>query len=175
MQINITLSKKEKRHYFLYLIGMLFFTVLVISLITLGRIGSPFSEADYHSEMVLQEKIKFDKAQNSVQKVIDSTFTKLDKMDPEKSTITEENQIEREIGDINSSFVITDAKDPRQKAYTQVAKFYRMYFEDKKSIIAVKNNTELLQKEYEDCSVGYKDKQQAIRQRENAIIMRQRK
>ena len=56
MQVNITLSNKEKRHYFLYLLGMMLITILIVSVITLRKFHSPFSDADLHTVLILQEK-----------------------------------------------------------------------------------------------------------------------
>ena len=127
MQVNITLSNKEKRHYFPYLLGMMLITILIFSVIILRKFHSPFSDADLHSVLVLQEKSKFDEAQKSMQKTIDSTIVKLDKMDPSQSDHMESNDIDVLIGDIDHAFKIHEVKEPRQKWYSRLAIFYKVY------------------------------------------------
>ena len=164
MQINITLSKKEKRHYFLYLLGMLVFAVLILSFIVLSKTTNPFSDADMHSVMILQDKTKFNIAQTSVYKKMDSTFVKIDKMDPEKSTPVQLNEIEIGISDINRTFEGSTSTDPRIGSYPQIAKFYQMYYQDKKSIVTLKDNIEQFDKQLQDCMIRFKDKKQQIMQ-----------
>lgn len=165
MITNITLSKKEKKHYFLYLLGMLLLAVLILSLTVLNRTVNPFSDADMHSVMILQEKSRFDEAQKAVQKQMDSVFADLNKFDPEKSTPVEENNIEVGISNINNAFKMSGAKDPRKESYQQIAKFYKMYFEDKKNTVIISKNVENFKKQYEDCTVGYKARQEQMMQR----------
>ena len=171
MQVNITLSNKEKRHYFLYLLGMMIITILIFSVIALRKFHSPFSDADLHSVLVLQEKSKFDEAQKSMQKTIDSTFVKLDKMDPEKSDPMEDNDIDIGIGDIGNAFKITAVTDPRQKGYARIANFYKMYQLDKKDMHNTKENVDLFKQQYDNCLINVKEKAQQMNQRDNALIM----
>ncbi len=172
MQVNITLSKKEKRHYFLYLLGMLLFAVLIISFIALRHFRSPFSDADMHSVLVLQEKTQFDEAQKSVEKLMDSTFKRINKLDVEKSSPLQENEAQMGITDVNNAFKLTKLTDPRTKAYSQISRFYKMYYDDKREADLVQKNTKIFVKQFEDCSVGYRDRQQQMQQRENAMLMR---
>ena len=165
MQISITLSKKEKRHYFLYLMGMLFLAVLILSFIVLNKAGNPFSDADMHSVMILQDKTKFNDAQKSIQKKMDSTFVKIDKMDPEKSTPVENNEIEIGISEINRTFEGATTTDPRKASYPQISEFYEMYYQDKKSILTVKDNIQQFDRQLQDCMIRFKDKNQQIMQR----------
>ncbi|SFI49717.1 type VI secretion system TssO [Halpernia frigidisoli] len=171
MQVNITLSNKEKRHYFLYLLGMMLITILILSVITLRKFSSPFSDADLHSVLVLQEKSKFDEAQKSMQKTIDSTFVKLDKLDPEKYDPIKENDIDIGISDIGNAFKITSVTDPRQKGYAKIANFYKMYQLDKQDMHNTAENVVLFKQQYDNCLINVKEKSQQMYQRENAMIM----
>ena len=171
MQVNITLSTKEKRHYFLYLLGMLLLTVVVISIITLRKYKSPFSDADLHTVAILQEKSKFDEAQKSMQKTIDSTFTKIDRLDPEKSDPMLDNDIDNGIGEIGTAFKITAMTDVRQKGYARIANFFNMYKLDKKDMHLTQGNIDLFKKQYDDCLINVQQKTQQMNQRDNALIM----
>ncbi|SNV34732.1 Uncharacterised protein [Chryseobacterium taklimakanense] len=165
MQVSITLSNKEKRHYFIYLLGMLLLAVSVISYIVLSKAGNPFSEADMHSVMILQDKTKFNEAAKSVHKQMDSTFVKINKMDPEKATPVEKNNIEVGITNINRTFEGTTSTDPRKSSYQQIAKFYEMYYQDKKSIVTTKENLQQFDKQLQDCMIRFNDKKQQMNQR----------
>lgn len=165
MQFNITLSQKEKKHYFLYLLGMLICTVLITSFIVLNKSENPFSETDMHSVMILQEKSKFNEAQKTIQKQMDSTFANIEKANPETITPMEENDIKVGIININNAFKMSGSSDPRKESYSQIAKFYEMFFQDKKNTLTLRKNIENFTKQYEDCTVGYRDKQQQIMRR----------
>lgn len=171
MQVNITLSNKEKRHYFLYLLGMMLITVILLSVITLRRFASPFTDADLHTVLVLQEKSKFDEAQKSMQNTIDSTFTKVNKMDPEKSDPMLDNDIDVGISEIGNAFKITTVTDQRQKGYARIANFYKMYELDKKDMHNTQENVTLFKQQYDNCLINVKEKAQQMNQRDNALLM----
>lgn len=171
MQVNITLSNKEKRHYFLYLLGMMLITIFILSIITLRKFHSPFSDADLHTVLELQEKSKIDEAQKSMQKTIDSTFAKLDKMDPEKSDPMQQNDIDIGISEIGNAFKLTTVTDPRQKGYARIANFYKMYQLDKQDMHNTQENITLFKQQYDNCLTNVKDKAQQMNQRDNALIM----
>lgn len=171
MQVNITLSKKEKRHYFLYLLGMMLITVIILSIILLRKFQSPFSDADMHIVLILQEKSKFDEAQKSMQKTIDSTFTKVNKLDPEKSDPMLENDIDIGITDIGNAFKNTRLTDPRQKGYTRIANFYKMYQLDKQDMHNTQENITLFKQQYDNCLTNVKEKTQQMNQKDNALLM----
>ncbi len=167
MQINIALSKKEKRHYFLYLLGLLVVTTLVISAITLRKFKSPFSESDLHTVSVLEEKSKFDEIQKSMQKKMDTTFMQIDKLDPAKFGVMEENNISVGISDVENAFKITTVTDPRQKGYPRVANFYKMYHMDKKNYQTTQENIDLFKLKYDNCLTNVKEKQQMMNYKGN--------
>lgn len=171
MQVNITLSNKEKRHYFLYLLGMVLLTTIIISIITLRKSSSPFSDADMHSVLVLQKKSKFDAAQKSMQKTIDSTFSKLEKLDPEKTDPIQKNDIEIGITDIGNAFKMTAVTDSRQNGYARISKFYKMYQLDKEDMHNTEENIKLFKQQYDDCLINVKEKAQQMNQRDNALLM----
>ncbi|MFC6269742.1 type VI secretion system TssO [Frigoriflavimonas asaccharolytica] len=167
MQINIALSKKEKRHYFLYLLGLLMITILVISAITLRKYKSPFSGSDLYTVLVLEEKAKFDEAQKSMQKRLDTTFTQIDKLDPQKFGVMEDNNISVGISDIENAFKITTVKDPRSKGYPRIANFYKMYQIDKKNLQTTQENIDLFKIKHANCLSNVKEKSQMMNMQGN--------
>ena len=166
MQVNITLSNKEKRHYFLYLLGMMLITILIVSVLTLRKFPSPFGDADLHSVLVLEEKSKFDEAQKSIQKNIDSTFALIEKFDPEKNDPMKENAIDIGISDIGNAFKITAVTDKRQNGYTRIANFYKMYELDKKNMHISTENVDLFKKQYDNCLINVKERAQQRNQQQ---------
>lgn len=172
MQVNITLSNKEKRYYFLYLLGLLFFGVLLLSAIALYRAESPFNNSDILAIQTLQEKAKFDERQKIAQPVIDSTFVKIEKVSVEDQNPLLENEIRYSINDIANIFETVNISDPRKESYKQIAQFYKMYVEDK-NIAGKKNeNIKIFTKQFEDCSIGFKERKNQKLQRDNALLMK---
>ncbi|WP_337059181.1 type VI secretion system TssO, partial [Elizabethkingia meningoseptica] len=60
MQLQVTLSKKEKRYYFIYLLGMLLLAIIFLCIIFLSKLESPFVHSDALAIKTLQEKSFFD-------------------------------------------------------------------------------------------------------------------
>ncbi|RZJ40807.1 MAG: hypothetical protein EOO19_15155 [Chryseobacterium sp.] len=172
MQVNITLSKKEKRYYFLYLLGLLFFAVLLLSVVILYRSESPFNNSDILAIQTLQEKVKFDDRQKIALPVIDSTFNKIEKISVDDHNPLLENEIRYSINDIANIFETVNITDPRKQSYAQIAQFYKMYMEDK-DIAGKKNeNIRIFTKQFEDCSIGFKERKNQKLQRDNALLMK---
>ncbi|KQR94369.1 hypothetical protein ASG01_00325 [Chryseobacterium sp. Leaf180] len=172
MQVNITLSKKEKRYYFLYLLGLLFFAVLLISAVVLYRSESPFNNSDILAIQALQEKAKFDERQKVAQPVIDSTFHRIDKVSVDNNNPLEENEIRYSINDIANIFETVNINDPRKGSYAQIAQFYKMYMEDKYVAGKKNENIKIFTKQFEDCSIGFKERKNQKLQRDNAMLMK---
>ena len=165
MKVNITLSNKEKRHYFFYLLGMMLLTIIFISVITLREFHSPFSDEYKLTDISkLKEKSKFDEANRSMLKVIDSTFTKLDKIDPEKSDHLQNINIDLGISEIGTAFKNTSFSDPRINGYSRIANFYVMYKEDKQVMKNTQENLDLFTKQRDDCLINVKEKKQQMNQ-----------
>lgn len=171
MQLQITLSKKEKRYYFIYLLAMLFLGVLFLGIIFLHKIESPFSTSDAIAIKTLKQKGIFDDRQKSVQPLVDSTFIKMKRLSSEKPQPVEENELKYEIGDIKDAFSDVIITDSRKNNYPLIAKYYKMYFDDKKIIVKKNDNLKTFTKQFEECTIGIKELQQQINLRKNAQIM----
>lgn len=172
MQAKIILSKKEKKYYFLYLLGLLFFAVLLLSMIMLHRYESPFNNSDILAIQTLENKAKFDERQKMAQPIIDSTFSRIEKLSVENPNPLLENEIRYSINDIANIFETVNIIDPRKQSYHQIAQFYKMYVEDK-NIAGKKNeNIKIFTKQFDDCSIGYKERINQKLQRDNALLMK---
>jgi hypothetical protein len=172
MQVNITLSNKEKRYYFLYLLGLLFFAVILLSVIILYRTESPFNNSDMLAIQTLEEKAKFDERQKMAQPVLDSTFANIEEVSVEEQNPLKENEIRYSINDIANIFETVNITDPRKQSYTQIAQFYKMYMEDKNVAGKKNENIKIFTKQFEDCSIGFKERKNQKLQRDNALLMK---
>lgn len=171
MQLKITLSKKEKRYYFVYLILMLLLGVLLLSIIFLNKYASPFSGSDSIAIKTLEQKSLFDQRQKAVQPVVDSTFIRLRKLSGEQAQPVEENELRYEINDISEAFSDLTITDSRKDNYPLIARFYKMYYDDKKIIVIKNDNLKRFTKQFEECTIGMKEMQQQINLRKNAQII----
>ena len=172
MQVNITLSNKEKRYYFLYLLGLLFFAVILLSVIILYRTESPFNNSDILAIQTLEEKAKFDERQKMAQPVLDSTFANIEEVSVEEQNPLKENEIRYSINDIANIFETVNITDPRKQSYAQIAQFYKMDMEDKNVAGKKNENIKIFTKQFEDCSIGFKERKNQKLQRDNALLMK---
>lgn len=167
MQVQITLSKKEKRHYFSYLLAMLFFVSILLTVVFIKNFESPFTNRDFITIQTLNEKNKFDEQQNLAQPILDSTFVKIDKLKLDNRNSLKGYELENSISDIANYFELSSSKDQRKDSYLLVAKYYKMYLDDKKFEAIRKDNVGIYKKQFEECSIGYQTKQQQIIQLSN--------
>jgi hypothetical protein len=164
MQVQVTLSKKEKRYYFSYLLAMLFFVSILLTLVFVNNFDSPFTNRDFMTIQTLNEKSKFDEQQNLAQPVLDSTFVKIDKLKLENKNSMKGYELENSISDIANFFENSTSKDQRKDSYLLVAKYYKMYLDDKKFEANRKENISIYKKQFEECTIGYQKMQQQILQ-----------
>lgn len=173
MQGQITLSKKERHYQFLYLILMLFAALIFMGIIFLRGFQSPFSDNDIVSVQMLEEKNKFDLKQKQSFKIMDSTFSMINKLTDEAPQPFVENNIMYGINDVAGYYQNGDnINDIRKEAYPQIAKFYKMYFNDKKIISSKTENIKNFEKQFDECSIGFKEKRSQLFQRETALQSR---
>lgn len=172
MQGQITLSKKERHYQFFYLILMLVTAMFFLGIIFLKGFVSPFSDEDIRGIQNLEEKAEFEQHQKVVLPIMDSTYTMISKLTNEAPQPFVENNIQVGINDLNSYFNGYDVTDIRKDAYPQIAKFYKMYFEDKKVISTTSEDIKKFDKQVEDCRIGFKNKQNRLYERETALKAR---
>lgn len=168
----ISLSKRERRYQFFYLLGMLLVVLLVSGFVFLRKFQSPFTQTDVMDIQLLAQKNKFSEQQEIVEPLLKNTFTKISILKVEKPQPFVENDIKSSINDLANYFESNEVFDTRKNDYLQIAKFYRMYFEDKKIAAKKTENIKLFEQQFEECSIGFKDKEQQLAQKKNAIIAR---
>lgn len=172
MKIQVSLSNREKRYQFIYLFGMLLFTMFVLGIIVLKNFDSPFSSTDALETQMLAQKNKFSEEQSIVLPLLKSSYKKISILKQETPQPFAENDIKNSINDVANSFENTAIYDTRKEGYLQIAQFYKMYFEDKKIAAKKTENITMFEKQFEECSIGFKDKEQQLSQKHNAILSR---
>ena len=168
----ISLSKRERRYQFFYLLGMLLVVLLVSGFVFLRKFQSPFTQTDVMDIQLLAQKNKFSEQQKIVEPLLKNPFTKISILKVEKPQPFVENDIKSSINDLANYFQSNEVFDTRKNDYLQIAKFYRMYFEDKKIAAKKTENIKLFEQQFEECSIGFKEKEQQLAQKKNAIIAR---
>lgn len=152
---------------------MLFAALIFLGIIFLKGFESPFSDEDIVSVQSLEEKAKFDQKQKQSYKTLDSTFSMIHKLTDEGPQPFEESNIVYGINDVASFFQKGDnINDIRKEAYLQIAKFYKMYFDDKKVVSSKTENIKSFEKQAEECAIGFKEKKSQLFQRETALQSR---
>lgn len=172
MEAQSSLSKREKRYQFTYLLGMTLLALLVFIIIIGRKSDSPFSEADLLQIQMLEQKNKFAQQQNLVSPLLENSYRKISILKLETPQPFAENDIKNSINDVANSFERINIYDTRKDGYLQIAHFYKMYFEDKKIAAKKSENINLFQKQFEECSIGFKDKEQQLAQKKNAMLSR---
>ncbi|MBE4951003.1 type VI secretion system transmembrane protein TssO [Chryseobacterium culicis] len=172
MQGQITLSKKERHYQFFYLILMLVTAMLFLGVIFLKGFESPFSDEDVRGIQNLEQKAEFEQHQKVVLPIMDSTYAMITKLTNDGPQPFVENNIQLGVNDLNNYFNGTDVVDIRKDAYPQIAKFYKMYFDDKKVISTTSEDIKIFQKQVDECRIGFKDKQNKLYQREQDLKAR---
>ncbi|CAM2967849.1 hypothetical protein DRF59_10015 [Chryseobacterium flavum] len=172
MQGHITLSRKERHYQFFYLILMLVASMIFLGIIFLKGFESPFSDEDVRGIQNLEQKAEFDQHQKIVLPIMDSTYMMVTKLTDETPQPFVENNIRVGINDLANYFDDKNIADIRKDAYPQIAKFYKMYFDDKKVVSTTTEDIKKFEKQVEECRIGYKDKQNKLYERENALKAR---
>ncbi|MDN3694532.1 type VI secretion system transmembrane protein TssO [Chryseobacterium tructae] len=172
MQGQITLSKKERHYQFFYLILMLVTAMIFLGVLFLKGFESPFSDEDVRGIQNLEQKAEFEQHQKIIIPIMDSTYTMITKLTDETPQPFVENNIFVGVNDLNGYFKGHDIVDTRKDAYPQIAKFYKMYYEDKKVISTTSEDIKRFEKQVEECRIGFKDKQEKIYLRKNEMNAR---
>ncbi|WP_353099925.1 type VI secretion system transmembrane protein TssO [Myroides odoratus] len=167
-----SLSKKEQGYQVLYLVGMLLFALVFLGVICLRGYHSPFANETQSEAEMLEQKYKFNEQQKKVEPLVVTTFEKINTIAFTTPKPIEENEIVRSINQVSNSFVNTTIYDPRKEVYIQLGYFYSMYLEDKKIIAKKTENIKLFRKQFEECTIGFKDKEQQVIQRRNTLLAR---
>lgn len=172
MKISTTFSAREKRYQFLYLLGILLVIITALSTMIYQKFHTSFSEGNILETQMLEQRNRFNKQQAIVAPILESAYRKINILKEETPQPFAENDIKNSINDIANSFSNAEIYDTRKEGYLQIAEFYKMYFEDKKIAAKKSENIKLFEKQFEECSIGFKEREQQLMQRRNAILSR---
>lgn len=151
---------------------MLVAAMIFLGIIFLKGFDSPFSDEDVRGLQNLEQKAAFESQQKILQPVMDSTYTMISKISDKSPEPFVEDNIINGVNGLASHFHGNDVMDIRKDGYSQISKFYKMYFDDKKVISTTSEDIKRFQKEVEDCRIGFKSKQDHLYERENALRAR---
>lgn len=151
---------------------MLLAAMIFLGIIFLKGFESPFSDEDVRGIQNLEQKAEFEQHQKIILPIMDSTYARITKLKSEGPQPFAENNIQLGVNDLNDYFNANNVIDIRKDAYPQIAKFYKMYFDDKKVISTTLEDIKIFEKQVEDCRIGFKDKQNKLYERENALKAR---
>ena len=163
-----SLSPVEKIYQLLYLLGILVLSLVLLGFICFGNSRSPFAQATILDTQLLEQQNRFRAHQKLVQPLVESTFHKINQLEFVSPQPQVENDILTNINAVANSFANTNIYDPRKEVYLQISYFYQMFFEDKKIAAKKTENTQQFLKQFEECSIGFKDKEQQLIQQKNA-------
>lgn len=151
---------------------MLVTAMIFLGILFLKGFESPFSDEDVRGIQNLEQKAEFEQHQKIIIPIMDSTYTMITKLTDEAPQPFVENNIFVGVNDLNGYFKGHDIVDTRKDAYPQIARFYKMYYEDKKVISTTSEDIKRFEKQVEECRIGFKDKQDKIYQRQNELKAR---
>lgn len=172
MQTYNTLSSREKIHQFVYLLSMLLVFMGVFCFVIYRKFDNPLSAGNILETQMLEQNNKFMQHQHLVMPLLEISYKKINILQLSSLQPFAENDIKNSINDVANSFANVNIYDTRKEGYVQIAQFYKMYYEDKKIAAKKTENIKLFEKQFEECSIGFKDKEQQLIQRRNAILSR---
>jgi len=172
MQGQVTLSKKEKHYQFFYLLLMLIAALVFLGIIFLKSFSSPFSDEDTNALQILDQKVKFAQQQKVGLVLIDTAYARVNRLSTEINQNADKREAEYAIQDVANTYQNFVVNDARKTAFPQIGMFFKMYMFDKDRIMKMNETTKTFEKQFEDCQLGYKEKSQNLRERNNALNTR---
>lgn len=166
------MSKREKYQHFFYLLLLLMGSITAVSVIFLRNYASPFSSQASYEIQMLDQKNQFADLQNVIYPFIQKTYGKIDALPMKDLSPYQEADIKNNINQIANALNDERVFDPRKEAFLQIAQYYRMYFDDKRIAGKKADNILLFEKEFTECSIGFKEKEQQLAQKNAAVLAR---
>ncbi len=172
MEGHFSLSHREKNQHFFYLLLLTIGGILLISLIFFQNYESPFGNKISYEMQLLDQKNEYEKFQKHVYPFLQNTYNKIDALPLKNIQPFVETDIKNSINQIANTGYNEQVFDPRKEDYFQLARFYKMYFEDKIILGKKADNIILFEKQFTECSIGFKEKEQQLTQKNVAITSR---
>lgn len=173
MEGKIKISRKERRIYLLYLSLLTIASGAALVWLLFRKYPSPFAyDSESSRELLYKRKIFLDR-QGEILKQIDTAFARIEMLQPEKNNVFIETDIKNLLNDINSYYDGDPKKDPRFICFHQAAVVFKNFFEDRLIVAKTNDDIKLFSEQLDNCSIGYKDKENLLNQRK--IMERARK
>lgn len=172
MDTHMSMAQKERQQHFVYLLLLLLGAVILLSIIFLRKMDSPFKNDMAFEMYLLEEHQHFNDRQQDIAPFMAKTFDKIEVLPINQLQGFAETDITNSIADIAGIADNKTLTDVRKENYTQVALFYKMYLSDKKIAFAKLQNIDEYEKQYTECSIGFKEKEQQLSQKNAAIAAR---
>jgi hypothetical protein len=172
MEGYISLSRKEKYQHFFYLLLLAAIGTVLLYFVFLKHYSSPFSNSIAYEMQIMEQKNDFEKLQTDIQPFLEKTFNKIAALPTSALQPFAEADIKSSINQIANASANDKVQDTRKESYLQIAMFYKLYFEDKKLTGKKADNIALFEKQFTECSIGFKDKEQQLAQKKAAIAAR---
>lgn len=172
MRDIISMEQKERQQYFVYLIILTVISVALLSVIFLRKMPNPFNNDQAFEMNILKDHKKFNDKQAEVYPFMEKTFQKIDVLPITQLKGFAESDIINSIADISNVAKDQQLNDMRKENFPQIASFYKMYLNDKKIAFAKLQNIALYEKQYTECNIGFKEKEQQLSQKNAAISAR---
>ncbi|BAV05368.1 hypothetical protein SAMN05421788_105177 [Filimonas lacunae] len=172
MEAHISMEQKERQQHFIYLLLLTLCGVVLLSVIFLRKMDSPFKNDMAFEMYLLEEHQHFNARQQDIAPFMSKTFDKIEVLPISQLQGFSETDITNSIADIASITENKQITDIRKENYGQIALFYKMYFADKKIAFAKLQNITQYEKQYTECSIGFKEKEQQLSQKNAAIAAR---
>lgn len=141
---------------------MLVAAMIFLGVIFLKGYDSPFTDTDVMGIESIEQKQAFESEQKILQPEMDSAFIRISKITDKSPEPFVENNIFNGINGLASYFHGRNVVDIRKDAYPQIAKFYKMYFEDKRIISTTSEDIKTFNKQVDDCRIGFKTLQDRL-------------
>jgi len=172
MEGYMSLSRREKYQHFFYLLLLLIGATIIGGFIFLRNYESPFSGSTSYEMQLLEQKNKYDKLQDAIYPFLLKTYNKIEVLPLKDLQPFVESDIKNNINEIANAVNNDQVFDPRKEAYLQIATYYKMYFDDKKIAVKKTENIVLFEKQFTECSIGFKEKEQQLVLKKAAISSR---
>lgn len=160
----ITLGRKEKRQYFIYLICIFVLTLVLLVWIIFRNINSPFTSLSIVEDAYLKKAGEFDEQKKYASALFDSTFERITALQGGQLNAIVEADIRSQVNELNDLADDVTAHDIRFTSFHQMAAFLTGYFEDMQTLKRKLANVQMFQKQLTDCEIGYKDGEVLVNQ-----------
>ncbi|MEX6687669.1 type VI secretion system TssO [Danxiaibacter flavus] len=153
----ITLGRREKRQYLIYLVCIFVFTVSLLVWIIFRNSNNPFTSKSIVENAYLKKARAFDERKKYASALFDSTFERITALQNGTLNTIVEADITSQVKELNDLADDVTVHDIRYASFRQMAAFLTSYFEDMLTLKRKVANVQMFQKQLTDCEIGYKD------------------